>query len=462
MTPRTRLTLMQLLLLIAMTIPILACGWDPATGGAPGVAGEVAAWNCPTATPPPIVTPPPTRCRLVSPTPDPFDPLATPGPAVEVCDDPAPTATPVPTATPYGRWASPGDHGTTATFYEDQDVRIGPLKLTLVGYTRSGALAGAPHLVAHIFTLDTANEGAAALDIQWPLQTLVREVRGADGTSTAGLWRESRRAEDAAGIAPWDPAAGRYAPGEQRTVTLAIEGPPGVAQALGFLPDPISPQPREGLGSAGHLLWFMPAPDAHCEGNTSGPPRQGDGGAVYPKPIATPPPAQYGYFAGWPVPRNGQVVLTQGFGCTAFREISGYACPDDQPWFHSGIDLADPSRPPVYSVVRGVVEVVGVSPGRVCAFPGAEEPRTNLGWFMQIRVVDATGHAGPFHVKYGHLQVGSQLVQVGDRVAPGQPLARMASTGCSTGVHLHFMVQDESGRFLDPFNFIGGGRGGQP
>jgi murein DD-endopeptidase MepM/ murein hydrolase activator NlpD len=74
---------------------------------------------------------------------------------------------------------------------------------------------------------------------------------------------------------------------------------------------------------------------------------------------------------------------------------------------------------------------------------------------IEIQVLDGTGRPGPYHVKYGHLKVGSEQVQVGDEVQPGQPLARMASTGCSTGPHLHFMVQDASGRFLDPFNFIG-------
>jgi murein DD-endopeptidase MepM/ murein hydrolase activator NlpD len=77
---------------------------------------------------------------------------------------------------------------------------------------------------------------------------------------------------------------------------------------------------------------------------------------------------------------------------------------------------------------------------------------------VQVRVVDATGRPGPYTVKYGHAIIGSEQVQTGDRVRPGQLLARMGSTGCSTGPHLHFMVQDQSGRFIDPFNFIGSPR----
>jgi murein DD-endopeptidase MepM/ murein hydrolase activator NlpD len=334
-------------------------------------------------------------------------------------------------------------------------VRIGPLKLTLQSYTRTAPLPGTPGDIAHVFVFDTRNEGTAPLDIQWPLQTLVREVAAADGTTTAGFWQETSRAEQAAGLPRWDPAMGSYLPGQHKTVTVAVEGPPGQAHAIGFIPDPVSGQARAGLGDAAHIVWFLPESDPHCAGNTSGPPQAGDGGATYGKPLPSPPAAQFGYFAGWPVPANGQTVLTQPFGCTAFHEISGFACPNDKPWFHSGIDLADPSRPVVFAVVHGRVLYVGPSAGRACTFPGAEEPRTNLGWMIEIGVLDGTGRPGPYHVKYGHLKVGSEQVQVGDEVRPGQPLARMASTGCSTGPHLHFMVQDASGRFLDPFNFIG-------
>jgi murein DD-endopeptidase MepM/ murein hydrolase activator NlpD len=444
-----------LLGLAALAGPALACGFAPDDLSMAAVTGSNVVWNCPTATPPHSASPEPTTCVAASATPGCAG--CTPGPSALLCTDPAPTAIPLPSATPYGRWLSPGERGTDATFYQGQDVRVGPLRITLRAYTRSAPIPGTPGNIAHIFTLATANEGAAPLSIQWPLQTMVREVAQA-GTSTAGLWQQTWRAERAAGIPRWDPAQGAYAPGQARTVTVAVEGPPGVAHALGFLPDPVGGPAREGLGQAAHIVWFLPQADAYCRDNTSGPPRRGDGGATYPQPLPAPPAVPFGYFAGWPLAANGPAVLSQPFGCTAFHEISGFACPNDRPWFHSGIDLADPSRPLVFSVLHGRVIYVGPSAGRACTFPGAEDPKTNLGWMIEIQALDAAGHAGPYRVKYGHLKVGSEQAQIGDEVEPGQPLARMASTGCSTGPHLHFMVQDETGQFLDPFNFIGPAR----
>jgi murein DD-endopeptidase MepM/ murein hydrolase activator NlpD len=288
----------------------------------------------------------------------------------------------------------------------------------------------------------------------------VREVER-DGAITAGNWWETWRSEQAASIPKWDPTMGDLAGGQQRTVTVAIEGPDGEARAIGFSPDPTDGQRREDLGNSAHVLWFVPEDDGYCPGeNTNGPSIQGDGGAVYPKPLPATAVAQYGYFDGWPVPRgSAEVHLTQGFGCTAFPELGGFDCPNERPWFHSGIDLAAARGTPLLAVMEGVVTYVGPSSGtRECTFPGAEPPRYNLGWMVQVRVLDATGHLGPYTVKYGHTIIGSEQVQVGDHVQPGQILARVGSTGCSTGPHVHFMVQDQSGRFLDPFNFIGSPR----
>ena len=63
--------------------------------------------------------------------------------------------------------------------------------------------------------------------------------------------------------------------------------------------------------------------------------------------------------------------------------------------------------------------------------------------------------SGSYIIKYGHTIVGSELVQAGDRVTPGQVLALMGSTGCSTGPHLHFQVQLSGQGFVDPFNLLG-------
>lgn len=59
---------------------------------------------------------------------------------------------------------------------------------------------------------------------------------------------------------------------------------------------------------------------------------------------------------------------------------------------------------------------------------------------------------------YAHLAFESVLVAPGNRVNPGQPIARAGSTGFSTGPHLHFAIQVNDGNDLVsiPFDFIGG------
>ncbi|NTV11919.1 MAG: M23 family metallopeptidase, partial [Zoogloea sp.] len=62
-------------------------------------------------------------------------------------------------------------------------------------------------------------------------------------------------------------------------------------------------------------------------------------------------------------------------------------------------------------------------------------------------------HEGGLVTRYGH--ASQLLVRAGDFVAPGQPIARVGSTGRSTGPHLHFEIVDR-GRHLDPERFLRG------
>jgi hypothetical protein len=63
-------------------------------------------------------------------------------------------------------------------------------------------------------------------------------------------------------------------------------------------------------------------------------------------------------------------------------------------------------------------------------------------------------HGGGFKTRYAHLQAAS--VRVGQRVAIGQRVAAMGSTGRSTGPHLHYEVW-VNGRAQNPNRFLKAG-----
>jgi len=437
---------------VALLAPALACAYTgnqtPATLD---VGNSNAFWNCPTSTPVPTPVPIPTRCTEQTPGPN-----GTPGPGLE-CTKPYPTATPVPTSTPYGRWMSPGDRGSSASFYAGQNIRIGGLKLTLTGYHTGPAIPNSAGLVAQVFTFDTTSEAGAVLTVDWRNQTFVREVESlSDGSSVAGNWQPTNAAAQAAGLPVSVLDSYDYKPGESRRVVIPIGTPAGHVHAFGFLPGVLGGQTRSGVGETAHIVWILPSPDPYCDDNTSGRPRQGDGGVTYGHSLPVTGGEQFGYFAGWPVPANGGYTITQPFGCTDYSgELSGYPCPHSKPWFHSGIDIANATGTLLLSTVWGTVTGVGISPGVDCSgLSGSKYPHTNLGWYIGIQVTDQQGRRGPYYVRYGHTMVNHERVAVGDHVVPGQIIGQMDSTGCSTGPHTHFMVQ-QGNTFIDPLNFIG-------
>ena len=61
------------------------------------------------------------------------------------------------------------------------------------------------------------------------------------------------------------------------------------------------------------------------------------------------------------------------------------------------------------------------------------------------------GHADGYTTLYAHNQ--KNLVEVGDLVKRGQVLAKVGSTGRSTGYHVHFEVMKD-GRVMNPQSFI--------
>jgi len=94
---------------------------------------------------------------------------------------------------------------------------------------------------------------------------------------------------------------------------------------------------------------------------------------------------------------------------------------------HQGVDIAAPWGTPVRAAAAGTVVYAGW-----------------FGGYGKLVVVD---HGGGVATLYGHLS--SIAVSPGDRVAAGDVLGRVGSTGYSTGPHLHFEIRVD-GRPVDP------------
>jgi murein DD-endopeptidase MepM/ murein hydrolase activator NlpD len=102
--------------------------------------------------------------------------------------------------------------------------------------------------------------------------------------------------------------------------------------------------------------------------------------------------------------------------------------------FHSGIDYAAPHGSKVLSAGAGTVTFVGQISG-------------------YGNVVEVT-HINGLVTRYGHLS--SFLAKEGQKVTTGTPIARVGSTGRSTGPHLHFEVR-RSDNAVDPARYLKAG-----
>lgn len=122
-----------------------------------------------------------------------------------------------------------------------------------------------------------------------------------------------------------------------------------------------------------------------------------------------------------------------------YRETSGYGARIDpfngRAAFHGGLDMAAFERAPVIATSPGTVIFAGVKSG-----------------YGNVVEVD---HGHGFKTRYGHLR--DIQVKPGERVAIGQRLGSMGSTGRSTGTHLHYEVWFR-GKHYDPINFLRAGR----
>lgn len=106
-----------------------------------------------------------------------------------------------------------------------------------------------------------------------------------------------------------------------------------------------------------------------------------------------------------------------------------------RPALHSGLDFGGGFMTPVEATGPGVVSFTGV--------------RAGYGNTVEI------DHGRGFKTRYAHLQ--SISVRPGQRVAVGQRVGGMGSTGRSTGVHLHYEVW-VNGRAQNPNRFVKAGQ----
>ncbi len=127
-------------------------------------------------------------------------------------------------------------------------------------------------------------------------------------------------------------------------------------------------------------------------------------------------------------PMEKPTRISSGFGNRTDPFTGGRA-------YHSGIDFPAPKGTPVLSAGYGKVSFVG--------------QRSGYGNLVEVT------HAGGLVTRYGHLS--AFLVKEGQVVSAGTPIAKVGSTGRSTGPHLHFEVRSKD-QALDPNKYLAAGR----
>ena len=114
---------------------------------------------------------------------------------------------------------------------------------------------------------------------------------------------------------------------------------------------------------------------------------------------------------------------------------------------HTGIDIAPGGSP-------GVVNVIASKDGIVtkvinnCVSFGDKTCGGGYGNYIMI------SHSDGMYTLYAHLHEGTINVKVNDSVRQGQVIAKVGSSGRSTGTHLHFEVRTDVSTRVDPLNYV--------
>lgn len=137
-----------------------------------------------------------------------------------------------------------------------------------------------------------------------------------------------------------------------------------------------------------------------------------------PEPPRPPAPAPSGREMVWPL----RGLITSRFGYRRLR-IGGSN-------FHAGLDIDGNIGDPIVSATAGTVTFSGW--------------RGGFGKLVIVQQGDT---------EYFYAHASQLLVNVGDQVVPGQVIAKVGSTGNSTGPHLHFEIR-VNGTPVDPLPLL--------
>ncbi len=125
----------------------------------------------------------------------------------------------------------------------------------------------------------------------------------------------------------------------------------------------------------------------------------------------------------WPMD-EGSFRISSGYGMR-YHPILG------EQRMHSGVDMAAPTGTVIRSAGDGTV--------------------LDVGWMGGYGLTVIVAHTATVSTLYAHNS--STLVNPGDTVSMGQPIARCGATGMATGPHLHFEVRVE-GQHQNPTEYL--------